>query len=140
MLAAAFALLTAGQACAEVQSVAPPEVRKKVDLFFSEFRDGKSSEATNGLLSGRLYQDKKQELQNVVLALDVLTKNYGKIVGWELVAELKKSDYYYNQIYMLRMQENVIFFKLSFYRPTSSVPWEVSKINWNDSDDDLTLR
>jgi hypothetical protein len=125
---------------AEVFTVAPPEIRAEMSAFFSRLEAGNSSEAVHGLLFGRLYQDKKQAVEGVADTFATMAKNYGKVVGWELVAEIRKSPFYYNQIYMMRMEEAPIFIHVSVYKNGAGGPWEVVKITFSDSDDDLTLK
>jgi hypothetical protein len=102
----------------------------KSELFLQTLSSGQIQKAYEEALSG-LVEIKRQELKNAEEQAKAAIDLYGgKILGYEFVNQKVFGNSIVEQIYILKLQENIIVWKFYYYRASNI--WTLNTITFND--------
>jgi hypothetical protein len=102
------------------------------EAFFTQLQAGDVLKAYQDMWRGSAIMDKKQaDVENIASQNQVVLRNYGKVLGWELMSEKVIAPSLIERLYLLRTENVPLFYKVQFYRP--STKWIVGNIYFTDT-------
>ena len=101
------------------------------DSFFRALETKDALSAYNGLWAGTMMSKKQAEVENLATQTDAALKVFGKPADWELLAENKIGENFYENTYLLRGDQGPLFFKIQFYKAPTR--WIATNVYFTDT-------
>jgi hypothetical protein len=108
----------------------PAELQQKTQGFFQLLQQGKVDDAYDGLGAGGLLADKKDAMDVLKAKTMMALSLYGPFEGMETLAESWASPSLAQGVYLYKMRDLPLIWKLTFYK--SSRGWQVISVFFND--------
>lgn len=110
------------------KSATPTEM---ADGFFRALQNDQVEKAYKGIWEGTLMDRKQADVENLVSQNMVVLKNYGGVLGWELISETTITPSLIDRVYLVKTQNLPLFYKIQFYRPGPK--WQVTNLFFTDT-------
>lgn len=108
-----------------------PEIERVVDGFFKGLQSGAVRKTYEGMWRGTPMDQKRPELDTIVTQTETALKAYGKIDGWEPMAEKTIAPSLRQHTYLVRAAVGPLFFRLELYRkPVAG--WTIYRVDFAD--------
>lgn len=114
-------------------------INKVCDSFMQLFVENKISDAIQLIKSNSVIEKDKLDTLQVAIQqqLEYILTSYGKVIGYELVAEKKIKDVLCKRFYILSFKNYYLKFEFMLYKREKV--WTITNFKFNDEVDNLLM-